>query len=177
VGVSGAVGRAATQIAQWKKARVIGASTKSENPSKADAIINTTTQDLPQGVRALTSGKGVDLVLDAVGGPMFEPSLKSLRQNGRQVAISSTGDRRVSFDIVDFYHNSSHLIGVDSMKFTGSQIVDLLNELRDGFEGGHLQAPMTTSWTFERAIQAYETVEKGGNSAKQVLTFGGSQPS
>src|SRR5216117_496705 len=78
VGVSGAVGRAATQIARWKKALVIGASTHLDNPSRADAIINTATQDLPREVRALTSGKGADLVLDAVGGAMFEPSLKSL---------------------------------------------------------------------------------------------------
>ena len=51
VGVSGAVGRAATQIAHWKKARVIGASTHSSNPSNADAIINTTTNDLPEEVQ------------------------------------------------------------------------------------------------------------------------------
>jgi len=49
-----------------------------DNPSGADAIIDTTTRDLPREVRALTSGKGVDIVLDAVGGPMFEPSLKPI---------------------------------------------------------------------------------------------------
>jgi NADPH2:quinone reductase len=38
----------------------------------------------------------VDLVLDAVGGPMFEPALKSLRLGGRQVAITSVGRRRVN---------------------------------------------------------------------------------
>jgi NADPH:quinone reductase-like Zn-dependent oxidoreductase len=46
VGVSGAVGRAAAQIAHWKKVRVLGASTKSDNPSNADALINTTTDSL-----------------------------------------------------------------------------------------------------------------------------------
>jgi NADPH:quinone reductase-like Zn-dependent oxidoreductase len=44
----------------------------------------------------------VDLVLDAVGGPMFEPALKSLRLGGRQVAITSVGRRRVEFDMIDF---------------------------------------------------------------------------
>jgi NADPH:quinone reductase-like Zn-dependent oxidoreductase len=161
VGVSGAVGRAATQVAHWKKARVIGASTKSDNPSKADAIINTTTHDLPQEVRALTSGKGADLVLDAVGGPMFEPSLKSLRTGGRQIVISSTKDKRVSFDLVDFYHNLSRLIGVDTMKLTGPEIAKVMNSLRDGFQEGHLEAPAVTPWPFENAIQAYELVENG----------------
>jgi NADPH:quinone reductase-like Zn-dependent oxidoreductase len=169
IGVSGAVGRAATQIAQWKKARVIGASTHSDNPAKADAIINTTTSDLPQKVRELTSGKGADLVLDTVGGPMFELSLKSLRYGGRQIAIASTKDRRVSFDLVDFYHNSSRLMGVDTMKLEGNEIADLMNELRAGFQEGQLQPPPVTTWPFERAIEAYETVEKGGAASKHVL--------
>jgi NADPH:quinone reductase len=168
VGVSGAVGQAATQIAHWKKARVIGAAINSDNPAKADALVNTTTQPLDQGVRALTDGKGADLVLDAVGGAMFEPSLKSLRWGGRQIAITSSKDRRVSFDLVDFYHNRSSLIGVDSVKFTGPEIAAMMNELRVGFEEGHLEAPAVASWPLERAIEAYETVERGSRT-KQVL--------
>lgn len=168
VGVSGAVGAAATQIAHWKKARVIGASTRSDNPSTADAIINTTTQDLPREVFALTSGKGADLVLDAVGGPMFEPSLKSLRRGGRQIALSGTKDR-VSFDLVDFYHNLSRLMGVDTTKLTGTEIATTMNALRAGFQEGYLQASKVQTWPFEQAIQAYEAVEKGGLAAKQIL--------
>ena len=58
----------------------------------------------------MTAGERADLVLDAVGGPMFEPSLKSLRRGGRQIAITSTKDRTVTFDLVDFYHNESRLV-------------------------------------------------------------------
>jgi NADPH:quinone reductase-like Zn-dependent oxidoreductase len=87
-GASGAVGQAATQIAHWKKANVIGAD-RSDRPSEADLSINTRDKDLAIEVKGLTGGKGVDLVLDAVGGPMFEPSLKSLRLGGRQMAITS----------------------------------------------------------------------------------------
>jgi NADPH:quinone reductase-like Zn-dependent oxidoreductase len=172
VGVSGAAGRAATQIAHWKKARVIGASTSSDNPSRADALINTTTYELDREVRALTDGKGADLVLDAVGGPMFEPSLKSLRPGGRQIAIASTKDRGVSFDLIDFYHNVSHLIGVDTMKLTGTEIAKLMNQLRDGFQEGHLQAPDITTWPLERAVEAYEAVDKGLPPAKHILIPG-----
>src|SRR5271167_2232822 len=75
-GAGGAVGRAATQIAHWKKAKVIGAD-GSDKDSDADAFVNTENKDLASEVRTWTGGKGVDLVLDAVGGPMFEPCLKS----------------------------------------------------------------------------------------------------
>jgi NADPH:quinone reductase len=168
-GVSGAVGGAATQIAHWKKARVIGASRSLENPSGADAMIDTATQDLPKAVRELTAGNGADLVLDTVGGAMFEPSLGSLRHGGRQIAITSSKDRRVSFDLVDFYHNVSTLIGIDTMGLSGKEIAGVFNELGAGFEGGHLKAPAVTTWPFEQAVAIYEKIANGELRGKQVL--------
>jgi NADPH:quinone reductase-like Zn-dependent oxidoreductase len=123
-GALGAVGRAATQIAHWKKAKVIG-SDISNKASEADAFVNAKEKDLSVEVTALTNGKGADLVLDAVGGPMFEPSLQSLRVGGRQVAIASIGDGRVEFNLVDFYHNLQRLIGVDTLKLTGPEIAKI----------------------------------------------------
>jgi len=117
----------------------------------------------------MTDGKGADLVLDTVGGPMFEISLKSLCVGGRQIAIASTKERKVTFDLVDFYHNESRLIGLDTMKFTGPEIAGLMNQLRAGFENGNLQPPAVTEWPFARAIEAYELVAKGGAEAKQIL--------
>jgi NADPH:quinone reductase-like Zn-dependent oxidoreductase len=105
IGAAGAVGQAATQIANWRKARVLGAARRSDPIPGPAALINTTTDDLRDRVFELTNGKGVDAVLDTVGGPMLEPALRSLRIDGRQVAIASTGDGRVSFDLIDFYHN------------------------------------------------------------------------
>ena len=45
---------------------------------------------------------------------MLEPALKSLGHRGRQVEITSVGDRRVSFDLRDFYHNERQPLGVDT---------------------------------------------------------------
>jgi NADPH2:quinone reductase len=53
-GASGAVGRAATQIARWKKARVIGADVRESQDSGADVFINTKTNDLPTMVAELS---------------------------------------------------------------------------------------------------------------------------
>src|SRR4029077_5257600 len=79
IGAAGAVGQAAPQIANWRKARVLGA-TRSSNPIPGVAVvINTTTDDLPGRVFELTNGKGVDAVLDTAGGLMFEPALRCLR--------------------------------------------------------------------------------------------------
>jgi NADPH2:quinone reductase len=167
-GVHGAVGQAATQIAHWKRARVIGAD-RSDKPSEADVFVNTTSQDLPVEVKALTDGKGADLVLDVVGGPIFEPSLKSLRLGGRHVAISSIGTGHVEFNLVDFYHNRLRLTGADTMKITGPEIAKIMNELLAGFEDGHLRPSPVQTWKLDQGIDAYEAAEKGATSSKQVL--------
>ena len=165
-GVAGAVGHAATQIAHWMGATVIGADL-GDKPSDADMSINTKDKDLDAEVKRLTNNKGVDLVLDAVGGPMFEPALKSLRLGGRQVAITSVGRRRVEFDLIDFYHDLKRLIGVDSMKFSGQDIARHLNQLRAGFEQGRLKPSPVQNWPIARAVEAYQLVERGGSPAKQ----------
>jgi NADPH:quinone reductase len=167
-GALGAVGRAATQIAHWKKAKVIGADI-SDRPSDVDVFVNIKTKELPVEAKGLTEGKGVDLVFDAVGGQMFEPCLKSLRVGGRQVAITSIGNGRVEFNLVDFYHNSLHLIGVDTVKLTSSAIAKIMDQLRTGFEGGYLRASPVQRWSLDQAIDAYTAVEKATSSNKQVF--------
>jgi NADPH:quinone reductase len=171
IGITGAVGQAAMQIANWRKSRVLGAARNSNPIPGAVSVINTKTDDLRKRVFELTEGKGVDAVLDAVGGPMFEPALGCLRIGGRQVAITSTGDRRVSFDLVDFYHNESRLIGVDSMKFSPYDVSVIAGELRQGFEANALRTPAVEAVPFQNAIEAYERVATGTARAKQVLTF------
>src|SRR5580692_1156768 len=171
VGAAGAVGQAATQIANWKQAHVIGAATQSDPIPGTDTVVNTKTEDLRERVFTLTAGKGVDAVFDTVGGAMFEPALRSLGVGGRQVAISSKGDPRVTFNLVDFYHNSSRLIGVDSYGLASRQIAEIENELQRGFETGVLTPPAIEIVPFEKAVDAYELMAAGQAKAKQVLSF------
>src|SRR5919106_3756184 len=106
-GAAGGVGSAAVMIARWKGARVIGA-IKDESESAmaeragVEVIIDTSSEEVTDTVLAATDGRGVDLVLDAVGGPLFEPALSSLVEKGRMVVITTTPDRQqVSFNLLD----------------------------------------------------------------------------
>src|SRR5580658_10291113 len=161
VGAAGAVGQAATQIANWKQARVIGADITSDPIPGTESVVNTQTEDLRERVLELTAGRGVDAVFDTVGGPLFEPALRSLAFGGRQVAISSGGDPRVSFNLVDFYHNNSRLVGVDSYGLTMEQIAGILDELRVGFETEALKPPPIEGIPFEKAVDAYSRMAAG----------------
>ena len=171
VGAGGAVGQAATQIANWKKARVIGADASSDPIAGTESAVNTKTEDLRERVLELTAGRGVDAVLNTVGGPLFEPALRSLRFGGRQVVISSAGDPRVSFNLIDFYHNFSRLLGIDSFGLTLEQVAEIEDGLQPGFETGVLKAPPIEIDPFENAVEAYSRVAARQAKAKQVLSF------
>jgi NADPH:quinone reductase-like Zn-dependent oxidoreductase len=101
---------------------------------------------------------------------MFESALKSLTHRGRLLEISSASERRVSFDLVDFYHNESRLIGVDTRARNSTQSAVLLEALMPFFERGAFQPPR-----IDRAIAlsdgraAYEEVAAGRARGRLVL--------
>jgi NADPH2:quinone reductase len=169
LGASGAVGSAATQIAKWKGARVIGADRRKPDRPLADENIDTSAEDLRESVMRLTGGKGANLTFDTVGGTMFETCLKCLDRGGRQVNITSTGDRRVSFDLIDFYHHELTLHGVDSLAWDLASSADILDQLKPGFEAGALMPPVVRAYPLEQAKEAYEALADGKAESKLII--------
>jgi NADPH:quinone reductase len=171
-GASGAVGSAAIQIAHWKRASVLAADIVGGAPN-ADVFLNLKETDLVTGVQQATEGKGVDIVLDTVGGELFGACLRTLRVGGRQIAIANVAGpgSDVHFNLTEFYHNQTHLIGLDTFKLTGPEIADTMNRLREGFEAGFLQVSEPEKNEFEKALEAYAKLAEKKSRAKQVLTF------
>ena len=172
IGAGGGVGGAAAQIARRLGARVIGAERHAPHP---DAPINGITeklilgaQDLPAEVRAATGGKGADVVFDLVGGVMFRNAVNCLALRGRLVEISATGQREVSFDLADFYHNESRLYGVDTLKRDLTASAEVLEALTPGFvSGDYRAAPIAQTCGLGDAQEAYRKVAAG--SAGRVV--------
>ncbi len=77
---AGGVGQAALQICNWKKAKVIGTASKGKHERLRSLgvvhCIDYTTQDFEEEVKTYTKGRGVDIVLDAVGGESFAKSYR-----------------------------------------------------------------------------------------------------
>src|SRR5208282_3115775 len=98
--------------------------------------IDLESRPLPESVKKLTGGKGANLILDVVGGPLFQPCLESLARRGRQIAIASAGSPQVSFNLVDFYHKEARLIGIDTLELSFGEAADILKALLSGFKAG-----------------------------------------
>jgi NADPH:quinone reductase len=98
LGAAGGVGLTAVEIGKILGARVIAAASSDEKLALckargADALINYSTGDLREQVKALTGGKGVDVVYDPVGGAYAEPAVRGLGFLGRYLVIGfASGD-------------------------------------------------------------------------------------
>jgi NADPH:quinone reductase len=175
IGANGGVGGAAAQIGKWRAARVIGVDRqklRSDAPAAAafDEFFVLEGRPLESMVRSATNGRGADVIFDSVGGPMFEPTLKALGHRGRQLEISSAGDRRVSFDLLDFYHNESQLFGVDTRARDAVASAVLLEALVPFFEQGAFQPPaIDRMFALSDGRAAYEEVDRGQVRGRIVL--------
>jgi NADPH:quinone reductase-like Zn-dependent oxidoreductase len=174
-GATGSVGSAAVKIARQRGCRVIGTIRKQSEIAKAgnlpvDDWIELESAELSKGVRAATQAKGADVVFDTVGGPLFEPCLASLARRGRQVAIASNGETRVSFNLIDFYHNESRFSGLDTLKMSFMEVGGILRQLVPGFESGEFQAPDCQTFPLDRAPEIYRQIHESKLKGKIVLT-------
>jgi len=180
-GAAGGVGSAVTQIAKWKAGRTIGVdrSPMSQDHQKEFGIDRALVTDPKENYKSMLDGalqfsesKGVNVVFDCVGGPLFEPCLKTLGQLGRQVNITSVGDRRVCFDLLDFYHHRLSLFGVDSRAYDTEASAAILERLTPGFEYGALKpVPIAKRFSLNEAVQAYTQVNDGTLRGKAVFAF------
>jgi NADPH2:quinone reductase len=166
IGAGGGVGGAAAQIAHHLGARIIGIdrhAPRDDAPIRAHAahmIIGAA--DIPAALRQATDGKGADVVFDTVGGVMFPTALACLAWRGRLIEISVTGQREVSFDLADFYHNESRLLGVDSLKLDLTASAGILEALAPGFESGaYHPAPIAEIVDLADARAGYRKVADG----------------
>ncbi|WP_321905372.1 quinone oxidoreductase family protein [Paraburkholderia tropica] len=166
IGVSGGVGGAVTQIARARGARVIGIGREAPDAdSPAARLIDAFVPmdaDTARRVRDLTGGAGADVVYDAVGGVAFELALSLVKRRGRVVEISATGKRRVEFDLIDFYHNETQLLGADSAKLGVADAAPIMRALAEAFDAGRFAAPVVAAhYPLERAKDAYAAVAAG----------------
>jgi NADPH2:quinone reductase len=175
IGVGGGVGSAVAQLARWRGAAVIvGADVRAPDPeSPAQRCIDAfvpSDGNLADAIRAATDHLGADVIFDAVGGITFESALEALAHKGRLVEIAATGRSRVEFDLRDFYHNESRLIGADSRKLDASASAQCLSAMLPAFESGALAAPpIDQAVPLKHAIGAYRRVADGAR-ARFVLT-------
>lgn len=164
LGINGKVGQAAAQIATWRGANVIGV-TRTQTPYIGHAagtieMIGADIGDVPERVRALTDGKGADIVFNTVGDPFYEIGQKSMAVGARAIFIAAV-DRFVTFDILAFYKGRHTYVGIDTIALNSVETGAILKNLAPGFAAGFLKPfPIVEGavYALENAHAAYQAV-------------------
>ncbi|WP_194926321.1 quinone oxidoreductase family protein [Catenulispora pinisilvae] len=177
-GGSGLVGQAATAIARWRGAKPIVVGRR--RPAGVEHFIDISSNDINStdssstDIRAavldLTDGRGADTALDTVGGALSEPTVRSLRPEGRMVVIAAGApDRQASVPVSEIISRQLHLTGLATVFLDGADVAHIFDQLRPLFERGFLVPPAVKTWPLDDAVQAYQAVLDGAAGIKQVL--------
>ena len=174
----GAVGNATIQLA-----KAMGASqviTTAGSPEKAAAltgagitnIIDLSRETIVQGVNRLTEGKGVDIVVDMVGGKITGDALQSLAKNGILVTIGYAGNVEFTARITDFVWKAIQMRGVSLSGWTDpAEHKKAYNYLLPLLESGQIKPPVAKIFSAEDVAAANQYLIEEKPFGKVLLSF------
>jgi NADPH:quinone reductase len=177
LGAAGGVGLAAVELGKAMGARVIAAASSAEKLAVcrehgADEVINYASEDLKERIKALTGGKGVDVVHDPVGGAYSEVALRGLAWEGRHLVIGfAAGDiPRIPLNLTLL--KGASIVGVFWGSFTSrdpQRNQEHLRELVTWFLEGKLKPHISATYPLSRAAEALNAMLERKITGKAVL--------
>lgn len=165
---SGGVASTLVGVAKLRGARVIASVGSTEKVSAveelgADVVFSYKDASVNDVVQSATSGRGVDCVLDTVGGDMFDRHLEALRLDGRFVTCGAHAGEMVQLDIVRLFQHGHRIIGFG---FASD------DELRTALElvlDGRLTVPIAASFPLPEASLAHVALAERAHVGKVLL--------
>lgn len=172
------VALAAFRIAQAMGAsRVIGSTRSSEKAQRLRELgmeaIDLSREDQVDRVRELTEGRGVDVIIDAVGGTVLEANLQSLAIKGRLVNIARMGAARADFDMEALWLKRLQLIGATFRTRSEAErlacVQACARDLLPHLEAGRLALPVDRCFRLDQLAEAHAYMLTDRHFGKIVL--------
>src|SRR6266699_104323 len=116
-GIGGSVGNATYQLARAQGAgKVISTAGSAAKAAKArelgvEDVIDLTSEGLADGVRRITAGKGVDIVIESIGGTLTSEALSSLGLGGVLITLGKSAGRKTTIDVTDLIWKGAQMVG------------------------------------------------------------------
>lgn len=176
---TGGVGLAAAQLASLLGASQVFATTRSADKAArlrefgVTRAIDVSNESAPQVISDYTEGRGVDIIIDSVGGPVFEDNVKSLAVRGRLVNIARMGGASAELDITALWLKRLHLVGATFRTRTEEErlacIEACARDVLPLLEAGRIQLPVDCVFPLEQIAQAHAYMEADQHFGKIVL--------
>jgi NADPH:quinone reductase len=177
LGAAGGVGLAAVEIGKALGARVIACASSEEKLAVcrehgADATIDYSREDLRERIKALTDGRGPDVVYDAVGGPYTEPAFRSIAWRGRLLVVGFAAGEipKLPFNLPLL--KGASVVGVFWGDFTRReprQFAQSMAQLGRWYREGKLRPHVSQSFPLAKAGEALQLMAARQVKGKVVL--------
>ena len=165
-GAAGGLGAAACQLAAAYGARVVAVvstAEKGEVARAAGAHDVVPVDGFRDEVRRLTGGRGVDVVVDPVGGDRFTDSLRSLAREGRLLVLGFTGGEIPTVKVNRLLLTNTSVLGVASAEFWSDEPDHPARQWRDLVplvESGAIDPPIGPVFTLDDAAAAIRELDE-----------------
>jgi NADPH:quinone reductase-like Zn-dependent oxidoreductase len=191
-GAGGGVGIAAIQLARLRRATIIGTASSAKHDALrsfgVDHLVDYRTADVATEVRRLTGNRGVDVVLDPIGGESFATSYRLLAPLGRLVMFGvsaiSRGERRnwlhaaravmqmPRFKPLSLINHNRGIFGLNLAHLWDerSQLAAAMHFLLDEVSAGRLRPVVAKTFPLAAATDAHRYMQGRGNTGKIILT-------
>jgi NADPH:quinone reductase len=142
----------------------------------ADHVINYRTADFVTEIKKITGGRGVDIVLDMVGGPYIEKNISLLRSEGRLLQIAFLqGSTVPDFDFMPIMHRRLTVTGSTLRPRTVEEKASIAAALRERIwpllEAGQIKVVVHKIFEFSQVAEAHRLIERGEHAGKIVLSL------
>lgn len=174
---AGGVGTLAVQLARLMGAgKVIGTASNEQKLDLvrrlgADAAINYTQNDWVEQVKQASGGRGVDVVLEVVGGPIAEQCLQCLAPCGRIVIIGAASGQRIQFSGIQLMYKNLSVVGywLTAWLSRPDRIAAATVELMQYLATGSLQIVVGQTYPLADAAEAHRAIAERRTTGKVVL--------
>jgi NADPH2:quinone reductase len=180
LGAAGGVGVAALEIGKALGARVIACASSDEKLAVcrehgADETINYAGEDLRERIKALTGGKGADVIYDAVGGPYTEPAFRSIAWRGRHLVIGFAAGEIPKLPLNLALLKGAAVVGVFWGDFTRREpqaFAASARQLARWYKEGRLKPHVSATFPLEKAADAMNLLASRKAKGKVVVIIG-----
>ncbi|WP_316931869.1 NADPH:quinone oxidoreductase family protein [Roseivirga seohaensis] len=179
LGAAGGVGLAAVQIGKLMGAKVIAAASSDEKlelckTKGADKVINYSTEDLRERIKALTDNRGVDVVYDPVGDRFSEPAVRSLAWQGRYLVVGFAGGAPASIPLNLPLLKGASIVGVFWGAFAQKQPKDSManfQQILAWIKTGQLQQHIHKQYPLNQGAEAIQDLMDRKVMGKNVVVI------
>lgn len=184
-GGSSGIGSLAIQLAVARGARVFATAGSAAKVAFCEGLgaraINYREQDFAEVIAAETDGRGVDVVLDLVGGDYLPRNLASLATGGTVMIIANQSNTPGSFDIGTLMRKRARIWATTLRARPLAERAEIVAGVRESvlplFADGRMHTVTDSVFPFERAADAHRRMESSEHSGKILLSAGRPSPS